>query len=49
MTENKSRDSDGFEKKGGYPAGPKTPRQVKPPPSAFSKPKGTPPAARRPS
>lgn len=32
----------GQRKKGGYPAGPKTPSQVKPPPPSFSRPNPTP-------
>ncbi len=31
--------STGSEKKGGYPAGDKTPDQMKPPPSSISKPR----------
>lgn len=37
MTENESYPAKQLEKKGGYPAGPKTPAEVKPP--AFIRPK----------
>lgn len=39
MTENESYPAKQPEKKGGYPAGPKTPAEVKPPPPAFFRPK----------
>ena len=35
----KSVNGSGIEKRGGYLAGPKTPKQVKPPPAAFGQPK----------